>query len=98
MAFQLQVMHDITLTKPFSYKNDLVMTELATKYRFDFLWGGNMISEQIIKNPCRDEGMEPSYPGRLRRPLVLLEEVLLYRDFLDFLIFLFLRGLRACLL
>ena len=30
--------------------------------------------------------------------LVVLEEVLLYLDCLDFLIFLFLRGLRACLL
>jgi len=73
MAFQLQVMHDITLTGPFSYKDDLVMTELAAKYRFDFLWGGNMISEQIIKNPCRDEGMEPSYPSRLRRDLQIVD-------------------------
>nr|UPW35059.1 ORF1 [Torque teno virus 24] len=73
MAFQLQVMHDITLTGPFSYKDDLVMTELAAKYRFDFLWGGNMISEQIVKNPCRDEGLEPSYPSRLRRDLQIVD-------------------------
>nr|UPW35058.1 ORF1 [Torque teno virus 24] len=72
-AFQQQVMHDITLTGPFSYKDDLVMTELAAKYRFDFLWGGNMISEQIVKNPCRDEGMEPSYPSRLRRDLQIVD-------------------------
>ena len=73
MAFQLQVMHDITITGPFSYKDDLVMTELPAKYRFDFLWGGNMISEQIIKNPCKDEGLEPSYPSRLRRDLQIVD-------------------------
>ena len=32
------------------------------------------------------------------RSLVLLEEEQLYLDFLNFLIFLFLQGLRACLL
>lgn len=32
-----------------------------------------MISEQIIKNPCRDEGMEPSYPSRLRRDLQIVD-------------------------
>lgn len=73
MAFQLQVMHDITITGPFSYKDDLVMTELAAKYRFDFLWGGNMISEQIIKNPCKDEGLDPSYPSRLHRDLQIVD-------------------------
>ena len=34
-------------------------------YKFDFLWGGNMISEQVIKNPCKSESEYASYPHHL---------------------------------
>uniref|UniRef100_A0AAU7SSC6 Capsid protein n=1 Tax=Alphatorquevirus homin21 TaxID=3048423 RepID=A0AAU7SSC6_9VIRU len=73
MGFQKQVMADITKTGPFSYKDDLVMTDFNMKYKFDFMWGGDMISEQIIKNPCRESGMEPTYPDRQRRDIQVVD-------------------------
>lgn len=73
LATQIQVMHDITKCGPFSYRDDLVSTQLTAKYTFDFMWGGNMISTQIIKNPCKDSGLEPAYPGRLRRDLQIVD-------------------------
>lgn len=73
LATQIQVMHDITKTGPFSYRDELVSTQLTAKYTFDFMWGGNMISTQIIKNPCKDSGLEPTYPGRLRRDLQIVD-------------------------
>lgn len=73
LATQMQVMHDITKTGPFSYRDDLVSTQLTAKYTFDFMWGGNMISTQIIKNPCKDSGLEPAYPSRLRRDLQIVD-------------------------
>lgn len=72
LATQIQVMHDITITGPFSYRDELVATQLTAKYTFDFMWGGNMISTQIIKNPCKDSELEPAYPGRLRRDLQIV--------------------------
>lgn len=73
MATQTQVTHDITMTGPFSYHDELVSTQLTAKYTFDFMWGGNMISTQIIKNPCKDSGLEPAYPGRQRRDLQIVD-------------------------
>uniref|UniRef100_A0AAU7SSK0 Capsid protein n=1 Tax=Alphatorquevirus homin21 TaxID=3048423 RepID=A0AAU7SSK0_9VIRU len=73
LATQIQVMHDITKTGPFSYRDDLVSTQLTAKYTFDFMWGGNMISTQIIKNPCKDSELEPAYPSRLRRDLQIVD-------------------------
>ncbi|AXQ65946.1 MAG: hypothetical protein [Anelloviridae sp.] len=73
LATQIQVMHDITKTGPFSYRDDLVSTQLTAKYTFDFMWGGNMISTQIIKNPCKDSGLEPAYPSRVRRDVQIVD-------------------------
>nr|UGV43383.1 MAG: ORF1 [Torque teno virus] len=73
MACQVQVMHDITMTGPFSYHDELVSTQLTAKYKFDFMWGGNMISSQIIKNPCKDTDMDTTYPSRQRRDLQIVD-------------------------
>nr|UYM03172.1 MAG: ORF1 [Anelloviridae sp.] len=73
MAFQQQVMHDFTLTGPFSYKDDYANTTFTAKYKFDFLWGGNMISEQVIKNPCKSESEYASYPHRVSRDLQIVD-------------------------
>lgn len=37
MACQVQVMHDITITGPFSYHDELVSIQLTAKYKFDFM-------------------------------------------------------------
>lgn len=61
------------MTGPFSYKDELVSTQLTATYKFDFMWGGNMISEQIIRNPCTQPGLAPAYPDRQRRDLQVVD-------------------------
>nr|WHN78863.1 ORF1 [Torque teno virus] len=73
LAFQVQVMHDFVLTGPFSYKDDLANTTLTARYKFRFKWGGNIIPEQIIKNPCHREQSLASYPDRQRRDLQVVD-------------------------
>lgn len=73
LAFQTQVMHDFVLTGPFSYKDDLANTTLTARYKFRFKWGGNIIPEQIIKNPCHREQSLASYPDRQRRDLQVVD-------------------------
>ena len=73
LAFQVQVMHDFVLTGPFSYKDDLANTTLTARYKFRFKWGGNIIPEQIIKNPCQREQSLASYPDRQRRDLQVVD-------------------------
>nr|UYM03091.1 MAG: ORF1 [Anelloviridae sp.] len=53
-AFQRQVLTDISMSGPFSYKDDLKNTCIQAKYRFNFKWGGNMLYQQTIRNPCKD--------------------------------------------
>uniref|UniRef100_A0AAU7SSJ2 Capsid protein n=1 Tax=Alphatorquevirus homin20 TaxID=3048422 RepID=A0AAU7SSJ2_9VIRU len=50
--FQESTMRDITMTGPFSYKDELKNTVLTAKYKFNFRWGGNLLHEQTIRNPC----------------------------------------------
>lgn len=73
LAFQVQVMHDFVLTGPFSYKDDLANTTITARYKFRFKWGGNIIPEQIIKNPCSREQSLASYPDRQRRDLQVVD-------------------------
>nr|UYM03199.1 MAG: ORF1 [Anelloviridae sp.] len=73
LAFQVQVMHDFVLCGPFSYKDDLANTTLTARYKFRFKWGGNIIPEQIIKNPCQREQSLASYPDRQRRDLQVVD-------------------------
>lgn len=73
LAFQTQVMHDFVLTGPFSYKDDLANTTITARYKFRFKWGGNIIPEQIIKNPCHREQSLASYPDRQRRDLQVVD-------------------------
>jgi hypothetical protein len=73
LAFQTQVMHDFVLTGPFSYKDDLANTTITARYKFRFKWGGNIIPEQIIKNPCHREQSLASYPDRQRRDLQIVD-------------------------
>uniref|UniRef100_A0AAU7SSJ1 Capsid protein n=1 Tax=Alphatorquevirus homin21 TaxID=3048423 RepID=A0AAU7SSJ1_9VIRU len=71
--FQQQVLHDLYLTGPFSYKDDLKSFSFNAKYKFSFLWGGNMIPQQIIKNPCKKEESTFTYPSREPRDLQIVD-------------------------
>nr|UGV44169.1 MAG: ORF1 [Torque teno virus] len=61
LAFQNQVMTDIAMSGPFSYPDELKNTTVTAKYKFRFKWGGNMLYQQTIKNPCTDEHHADSY-------------------------------------
>lgn len=69
--FQEQTMRDISLTGPFSYKDDLKNTVLTAKYKFNFRWGGNLLHEQTIRNPCPTDGHPPS--GRQPRDVQVVD-------------------------
>nr|UYM03292.1 MAG: ORF1 [Anelloviridae sp.] len=73
IKFQSQVVHDFILTGPFSYKDDLKSTVLTVEYKFKFLWGGNMIPEQVIRNPCKTEGHDLPHTSRLHRDLQVVD-------------------------
>ena len=71
--FQESVMRDITITGPFSYKDDLKNTVLTAKYRFNFRWGGNLLHEQTIRNPCPTDGHPSS--GRQPREVQIVDPI-----------------------
>lgn len=73
MACQVQVMHNITMTRPFSYHDELVSTQLTAKYKFDFMWDKNIISSQIIKNPYKNTNINTTYPSKQRRNLQIVD-------------------------
>nr|UPW35065.1 ORF1 [Torque teno virus 16] len=66
LKWQLQVMNDISKTGPFSYRDELKQAQLCAMYSFKFLFGGDLLYPQIIKNPCGDSGV-PSSPSRQPR-------------------------------
>lgn len=71
--FQEQTMRDITMTGPFSYKDELKNTVLTAKYKFNFRWGGNLLHEQTIRNPCPTDGHAPS--GRQPRDVQVVDPI-----------------------
>ncbi|UJO01834.1 ORF1 [Anelloviridae sp.] len=74
MLFQQQVMRDIVQTGPWSYKDETKNCVLPMKYKFKFTWGGNMVSQQTIRNPCKTDGqLAPS--GRLPREVQIVDPV-----------------------
>lgn len=64
MLFQENTMRDITLSGPFSYKDDYKNCVLTCKYKFNFRFGGNLLHEQTIRNPCPTDG----HPSTGRQP------------------------------
>lgn len=71
MLFQHMVMRDIVQTGPFSYKDESKNCVLTMKYKFKFTWGGNMVSQQTIRNPCKTDG--PPGTGRQPRDLQIVD-------------------------
>nr|UHS18422.1 MAG: hypothetical protein [Alphatorquevirus sp.] len=58
---QQNFMNDMTQCGPFAYDGGIKSAVLTAKYKFTFLFGGNPIPQQTIKDPC----MQPDYeiPG-----------------------------------
>nr|UGV42954.1 MAG: ORF1 [Torque teno virus] len=50
---QLELMEELVQSGPFAYKGDEKLCVLAIKYIFRWKWGGNPVSHQIVRNPCK---------------------------------------------
>ena len=50
---QMELMEELVQSGPFSYRGDEKMCVLAIKYNFRWKWGGNPVSHQIVRNPCK---------------------------------------------
>uniref|UniRef100_A0AAU8H4C5 Capsid protein n=1 Tax=Alphatorquevirus homin3 TaxID=3048428 RepID=A0AAU8H4C5_9VIRU len=50
---QLEVLEELVQSGPFAYKGDQKSCVLALKYIFRWKWGGNPVSHQIVRNPCK---------------------------------------------
>nr|UYM03100.1 MAG: ORF1 [Anelloviridae sp.] len=50
---QLELMEELVQSGPFTYRGDEKMCVLAIKYNFRWKWGGNPVSHQIVRNPCK---------------------------------------------
>lgn len=50
---QLELMEELVQSGPFAYRGDEKSCVLALKYIFRWKWGGNPVSHQIVRNPCK---------------------------------------------
>lgn len=65
LRHQQQVIEAITQSGPFAYHCDYKSATLNIKYKFKWLWGGNPVSHQVVRNPCKDgQGYAPGRKPR----------------------------------
>nr|UGV42961.1 MAG: ORF1 [Torque teno virus] len=50
---QLEVIEAIAQSGPFGYKGDEKSAVLTMRYTFRWKWGGNPVSHQVVRNPCK---------------------------------------------
>jgi hypothetical protein len=53
---QKEVLEAIAQSGPFAYHSDQMKVSLGLKYCFKWVWGGNPVSQQVVRNPCKDTG------------------------------------------
>nr|UGV42966.1 MAG: ORF1 [Torque teno virus] len=77
MYHQQELMEEIVQSGPWAYKGDEKSAALNMKYVFKWKWGGNPISGQVVRNPCKTSASsrEPRSiqavdPKRVAPPLV----------------------------
>lgn len=81
MFHQQNLMNDIVQSGPFAYHGDVKSCTLVTKYKFKFLFGGNPIPQQTIKDPSK----QPDWPipgtGTLPRTVQIADPRLLHEGY-----------------
>lgn len=65
-------MNDLDQCGPFSYKGDLKLATLTSKYNFKFTWGGNPIFQQTVKDPCKQSTFDIPGASGLPRPIQII--------------------------
>uniref|UniRef100_A0AAU7SS92 Capsid protein n=16 Tax=Anelloviridae TaxID=687329 RepID=A0AAU7SS92_9VIRU len=51
---QQEVLEALAQSGPFAYHSDIKKVSLGMKYRFKWIWGGNPVRQQVVRNPCKD--------------------------------------------
>nr|UGV44824.1 MAG: ORF1 [Torque teno virus] len=74
---QQQVMEDVARAGPFAPKTQKPSSQLVMKYKFRFNWGGNPISEQIVRDPCTQPTFEIPGGGNLPRRIQVVDPKIL---------------------
>nr|UGV44835.1 MAG: ORF1 [Torque teno virus] len=74
---QQQVLEDISRSGPFAPKEQKPSSQLVLKYKFRFNWGGNPISEQIVRDPCTQPTFEIPGGGNLPRRIQVIDPQIL---------------------
>nr|UGV45366.1 MAG: ORF1 [Torque teno virus] len=72
MFHQQNFIKSIVECGPFAYRGEHKSTTLTTKYRFDFLWGGNPIYQQTVKDPSKQPTFEVPGAGGIPRPIQII--------------------------
>nr|UGV44586.1 MAG: ORF1 [Torque teno virus] len=71
LRYQTDVFHDIVTCGPWQYRDDNKNSQLVAKYSFRFMWGGNTVHSQIIRNPCKEN--QVSGPRRQPREVQVVD-------------------------
>lgn len=50
---QKEVLEALAQSGPYAYHSDIKKVSLGVKYRFKWVWGGNPVSQQVVRNPCK---------------------------------------------
>ena len=72
LLHQQAVFEDIARSGPFAPKQNKPSVQLVAKYKFDFNWGGNPISTQVVRDPCTQSTFEIPGGGVLPRRIQVI--------------------------
>lgn len=74
MLFNQQpVLEDLFQSGPFAYQGDAKSATLVSKYAFKWLWGGNRIFQQVVRDPCSHQQDQPVGPSRKPRAVQVFD-------------------------
>lgn len=73
LANQQQVLDDLFQSGPFAYRGDAKSATLVSKYSFKWLWGGNRIFQQVVRDPCSHQQNQPVGPSREPRAVQVFD-------------------------
>nr|UGV42697.1 MAG: ORF1 [Torque teno virus] len=73
LANQQAVLEDLFQTGPFAYKGNLKSATLTCKYASKWLWGGNRVFQQVVRDPCSHQQEQAVGPSRKPRAVQVFD-------------------------
>nr|UGV44905.1 MAG: ORF1 [Torque teno virus] len=70
---QQKFIEDIVSSGPFAYHGSQASATLTTKYKFHFLFGGNPVPQQTVRDPCNQPVFDIPGAGGLPRPIQVVD-------------------------